>query len=379
MSATTRQGEDFPLKPGAVRPVLDALIETLADWVVLKDADDRWQRVNPAATAALGIEELAWHGQCDQDLAIAQPELGELFGLLARHAEAAWRQRAPHFSQDWVSLADGRRRCYQFHHRPFHTARGHRQCLLLIAHDVTERELAAQRGLDRDGGNPTEAPSPNPADTAHFEVSELILRQIGQELHDDLGQLLASSALLIEQWLNEPPAEAITTLQDKARRLAGWLREAMDRTRLISQGLYPLELEESDLGTLLQSLMDNTRRIAGIEATLIREGPEPALDKEARVHLFRIAQEGVSNIIRHSGATRMVLTLNHGDDTLTLTLTDDGIGIGHDRRRSRRRGAGLRNMHYRARLIGARLDVEARREGGTCLQLVLPLTPPRSA
>lgn len=70
-------------------------------------------------------------------------------------------------------------------------------------------------------------------------------------------------------------------------------------------------------------------------SSLIREGPEPPLDKETPVNLFRIAQEGASNIIRHSGATRMVLTLTRSDDALTLTLTD----------RTTARGKGMKHKY----------------------------------
>ena len=99
-------------------------------------------------------------------------------------------------------------------------------------------------------------------------------------------------------------------------------------------------------------------------------GCVPALNDDAATHLYRIAQESVSNGVKHGGAKHVRIGLTSDLETLRLTIKDDGIGIGT--LDPQRQGMGLRIMHYRAGMIGARLAIEKQRSGGTRVTCSLP-------
>ena len=199
-------------------------------------------------------------------------------------------------------------------------------------------------------------------EVALLEQSEREQRRIGRDLHDGLGQQLTALELcaqgLIEEIKTAAPAAA-----NSLRELARQLRRAVMQTRLLSHGLSPVALEAEGLMNALRELAESTRGLARVNCQFICETIVPVSDTKAANHLYRIAQEAVSNALRHSEAKEITIRLARGGGRLVLTVSDDGRG--GVRTLSNGSGMGLRVMKYRADLLGATLELDSPPRKGT--------------
>ncbi len=185
-------------------------------------------------------------------------------------------------------------------------------------------------------------------------------RRIARELHDEVGQTLTGLLLRSEALVRRAPdqlREDLEGLRDAARRGA-------DDAREIARRLRPEALDELGLVSALEALAERTPIEVDHEFDTDLE-----LDAEEELVVYRVAQEGLTNVVRHSGAQRAQLSLRAGTDGVALVVRDDGIGIPQ---RAAEHGAGIRGMRERALLIGGRLTVEPAGWTGTEVRLEIP-------
>ncbi len=199
------------------------------------------------------------------------------------------------------------------------------------------------------------------------DAAEAEQRRIGQDIHDDLCQQLAGAGCFlkaIEQRLAENQREQTEALE----ALASLIADANARARDISRGLFPAVLQLEGLPVALDELVDRTSRSFGISCT-VRCEDMPKLPESVSVHLYRIAQEAVSNAARHSKASQIELELAIEADHLLFVIRDDGQGIGSEARSS---GMGLVTMTHRTRILGGELDIHSAPGSGTEIRVTVP-------
>jgi signal transduction histidine kinase len=153
----------------------------------------------------------------------------------------------------------------------------------------------------------------------------------------------------------------------EAERIAKSIDDSIGQARDIAKGLHPVPLEEEGLETALRDLARSTSRHTGIRCIAEVSGKPSHLDKAAAIHLFRIAQEALNNAVKHASASMIVIHFSTYGDDFELVVEDDGRGIN---RSSRSGGMGLHIMDYRARAIGAELDISSGKDGGTRVRCV---------
>jgi signal transduction histidine kinase len=201
-----------------------------------------------------------------------------------------------------------------------------------------------------------------------LEIADEEQRRIGHDLHDGLGQHLTGIALMVRRLEHHLTAASSPDAED-ARKLSELARTAVEWTHDLTRSLSPAVLETAGgLPEALRELASNAQSIFKIECTFEQDGAAlPPVDLASRVHLYRIAQEAISNAVRHGAAKRVEIDLRGTSDALVLRIADDGAGIGHrpgvGEGARDGEGMGLRIMRYRARMIGATVNV-ARRSGG---------------
>jgi PAS domain S-box-containing protein len=193
-------------------------------------------------------------------------------------------------------------------------------------------------------------------------ISEREQARIGRELHDSLGQQLTGIAIMskaLQQRLASPlPDEA-----GRAGELTQLISRAIEETRLLSRGLHPVALDENGLMAALQSLAATTETVSGVSCSFQCDTPVLVSDASTAVHLYRIAQEAVSNAIRHGRAKQIRLTLSADHNRAILSILNDGRRF--PKRPPRKKGMGLQVMGYRAEVIGGILTVQPGPTGGT--------------
>lgn len=195
------------------------------------------------------------------------------------------------------------------------------------------------------------------------------LRELSRELHDEFGQLLTAMGSMLGRARRHLPEGA--PLRDDLREVAEIAQAALDNVRGLSQTLHPSILEELGLSSTLDWYLGTVQRQLGVTVHYERVG-EPRVGAEVAIHVYRILQESLSNVARHSGAREAWITLRAAGDTLELTVTDHGRGIAPQ---ATGRGLGLASMRERAALIGATLVFERPPDGGTLVRLTLPQQP----
>ena len=210
-----------------------------------------------------------------------------------------------------------------------------------IARDITERKRLEKEIL---------------------EISNREQQRIGHDLHDGVCQQLAGIAyrmdILADQLQEKQFPEAA-----EAERIGGLVNDAITQTRSVARGLFPVHLEESGLALALEDLAANATSLFKIKCDLICEGPPPTLENAVAAHLYYIAQEAVLNAVKHGKAGHVKISLMHLDGHFALTIQDDGTGF--QTGNGSPTGMGVRIMHYRAKTIGATLDLKSVAGNGT--------------
>jgi signal transduction histidine kinase len=197
-----------------------------------------------------------------------------------------------------------------------------------------------------------------------LEISDREQQRIGQDLHDDLCQHLAGIGLMsevLEQKL-AGKADAEAEAAD-ARRIAEHVQGAIEQTRMLARGLSPIEADTADLMTALAELAANTTQIFRIRCAFRAEHPVVVGDVAFTTHLYRIAQEAISNAIRHGGATEVNISLDTDATDAMLSIADNGTGFKEPA--NNHQGMGMRIMKYRAGMIGGILEVYSTDGNGT--------------
>ncbi len=193
-------------------------------------------------------------------------------------------------------------------------------------------------------------------------ISGRELRRIGQDLHDGLCQHLAGIEFRTEALARD--LEGHPTARAEAERICAFVREGTAQARMIARGLHPVELEQNGLISALSELTADSAQLYRIECRFDAGESVPVTDHATATQLYRIAQETISNAVRHGRARAIEVALRAaGEDAAVLTITNDGAPLPTDPGRSG--GMGLRIMHYRAELIGATLRLGSTAEGKT--------------
>lgn len=200
------------------------------------------------------------------------------------------------------------------------------------------------------------------------EITERVQSRIGQDLHDDLGQQLSALGMMgsaIERELrraSDPKAESLA-------RLNLMIKHAINTTRGLAKGLYPIELEKGGFIVAIEELARVTQTLSGVECNVRGKATFP-LGSTAAIHLYRIAQEAVNNALKHAEPRKIIIDCTTVTGVPTLTITNDGLPF--KKPRSRRHGLGLHILEYRAGLLGAEIMISPGADGGC--KLICSLT-----
>jgi signal transduction histidine kinase len=200
-------------------------------------------------------------------------------------------------------------------------------------------------------------------------ISELERLTIGAELHDGLGQQLTAIELICTG-LKEDVSKVRPELGARISEMGKLLREAIAQTRVLSRGLVPVGNDPDSLHESLAELAERMGSSRRIKCRMESKEPVKILNATVAGHLYRIAQEALNNAVRHSKASEIRIGLRRGDGAVILSVSDDGVGL--PKFDSRRTGVGMRMMRHRASLIGAKIDIAARKGGGVVVTCTLP-------
>jgi len=245
-----------------------------------------------------------------------------------------------------------------------------RPCALVVFTDISDYKHTEQALIHAHAETSAAQRRAIQAERNIVNISEQTQQKIGQELHDNLGQHLTGIAFLSEVLFQKLKDYGYPDMATPAR-ITQLVNEAIAKTRTLAHGLYPVELKESGLVTMLEKLADHIQTIYGIECHLICQG-EWVSDAEENIHLFRIAQEAINNAIRHGAASRIAIQLTRSLQARTLEITDNGVGMQDSEKKD---GIGLKTMRYRASLLAANCEILQPREGGTAVLINLPEQP----
>jgi signal transduction histidine kinase len=202
-----------------------------------------------------------------------------------------------------------------------------------------------------------------------LESSEREQRRIGQDLHDSLCQHLTATALA-GQVLGQKLADKSLPEAAAANHVVGLVEEAIELTRTLARSLHPLEMQTEGLMRGFEELAVSTSERFKISCTF--DCPTEVLlqDSAVNTHLYRIAQEAITNAIRHGKARHITIRLDTtADKSVTLAITDDGSGLPENGQN--KDGMGLHIMAYRASMVGAAFDIRRLPVRGTCVTCTL--------
>jgi signal transduction histidine kinase len=200
-----------------------------------------------------------------------------------------------------------------------------------------------------------------------ISTQESTLRYISRELHDEFGQILtAMGSMLGRAGKHAPEGTPLRAELEEVRQIA---QGTLDKVRSLSQALHPVMLDEAGLESTLDWYLPVVERQSGIGISYEKSGKAFAVDGDTPIHVYRVLQEALNNVARHSGARQAWVRLRFLRDALELEVEDHGKGFVAQ---SAKQGIGLVAMRERAELLGGTLEFTSPVSGGTLVRLRIP-------
>ena len=198
---------------------------------------------------------------------------------------------------------------------------------------------------------------------------EATLREISRELHDEFGQVLTAMGSMLGRAARHAPEGS--PLRADLREIGEIAQTTLENMRGLSQTLHPSILDELGLESTIAWYLQTAEKQLGIHATYERSGDPVAIDATTAIHVYRVLQEALTNVVRHSGTTDARVALRFQPGSLTLDVADDGRGMAPA---ADHRGLGLVAMRERAAILGGTIAFITPPNGGTLVRLTVPLT-----
>ena len=224
------------------------------------------------------------------------------------------------------------------------------RCVIAIVRDVSERARTRLQAA------------------ARMQASEAERRRIAQELHDDTAQRLA--ALLLQLRLVARSSSGID--DDVIEGLRDQVEAISDGVRRVARGLRPPELDDVGLGPALRMWARTVSEEQDVDVVVEADPVVGRLDSEGQLMLYRIVQEAITNVVRHSGAQAAAVEVKVGDDEIQATVRDDGRGFDAVHVLKEGHRLGLPGMLERASMIGGRIGIDSEPGAGTTVTVTLP-------
>ncbi|HKJ32550.1 MAG TPA: PAS domain S-box protein [Balneolales bacterium] len=204
-----------------------------------------------------------------------------------------------------------------------------------------------------------------------LSISEKERQRIGQDLHDGLGQMLTGIGLITKNLARKLEANKMPVAEE-VKEIGNLIQEADEQARGLARGLMPVNLEANGLSTALQQLVTKAERIFNITCTFKNVGTTLVHNNTLAMHLYRIAQEAISNAVKHGKANNVTVFLTSNEKYVRLRIQDNGVGFPEETEISQ--GMGVRIMHYRANMIGGNLNIRKNHLGGTIITCTIPVS-----
>jgi len=226
-----------------------------------------------------------------------------------------------------------------------------------ILQDITEK-----RKLERDYIN------------AFIEAQEDEKQSFGEELHDGISQILSAEKMYIDILFNKKEVSD-TKRNEFLLKIKEHNLKAIDDGRRIAHGLMSKQLKKEGLLKAVEYICDDYNHSRNITFTFNKDGiEEKEITKAIKTNIYRICQESITNIVRHSGATKTSISFSKtSKNELKLLIKDNGVGIDFEKMKRENRGAGLKNIERRVTLLNGKLDLESTLDVGTKFTIVVPL------
>jgi signal transduction histidine kinase len=200
-----------------------------------------------------------------------------------------------------------------------------------------------------------------------LDGQEMERQRLSRELHDGLGQSILAIRMRLERLEKAKPERAQEIMGEVQELIADTIKEV----RSISNNLMPAVLKDFGLADALKNLCDELNAVADNDITFNPDLERNKISDKVSTYLYRMAQEALNNIIKHSGAARATLTLDSDADHIRMIISDDGKGFQYFEG-MRLCGNGISNIKERVHLIGGQVEISSKQDSGTTIRILIP-------
>ncbi|MBN1817026.1 MAG: cache domain-containing protein [Sedimentisphaerales bacterium] len=200
-----------------------------------------------------------------------------------------------------------------------------------------------------------------------LRINDVVQGNVGRDLHDGLLQQLTGVTFFCDTLVENLTTAASPYIED-AREIAGYLRRLTNWVRDLAKGLYPADLDTNGLGFAMERLASTAGHLFSISVLYESDNVVAISNPQTALHLYRIAQEAMNNAVKHGNAKHIRIRLFGGENRLTLEIVDDGAGFSE---KTVGDGMGLQSIRYRAKAIGAALEICPGETKGAIVRCVL--------
>lgn len=203
-----------------------------------------------------------------------------------------------------------------------------------------------------------------------ISMQENTFRSISRELHDDFGQVLTAVGAMLQR-ADRLVSTNLTGMREELREVHQVVQSTLEKVRSLSQSLHPLMLEEVGFESSLDAYVPLFERRTGVAVRLTKVGSAHEISSDSASHLYRVLQEALNNVARHSGCIAADVRLTSTRGSVTLEIGDHGPGFGN----RGRAGLGMISMRERVELTGGRIEFLEAEGGGALVRVTVPASP----